>query len=119
MAKIGSIFPIPASAATFDATTTIISGVETAPRRAAHEEHPMDFNKPIKAPGTRTRPPRLDIPGVDDADSGAGAFWVWDNILPESPGSAKNTPNPMTVQAPGIDTSTSLASKLCWRTHSW
>jgi hypothetical protein len=73
----------------------------------------MDFSKPIKSPGTRTRPPHPDIPGVDDADGFAGSdFWVWKNILPESAGKAHNVPNPMSVIGPG--TGVSLASRLHW-----
>lgn len=77
----------------------------------------MDFSKPIRAPGTLTRTPNLDIPGLDDADSGAGSdFRIEDNILPESAGKAHNVPNPMSIIGPGA-AMPSLASKLCWRTR--
>jgi hypothetical protein len=76
----------------------------------------MDFSKPIRSPGTRARPPPLDIPGGEDADGAAGSdFWVWKNILPESPGKANNVSNPMSVVGPGVGAGTSLASKLHWR----
>jgi hypothetical protein len=56
------------------------------------------------------------VPGIEDDETGAGSdFFVWDNVLPESAGQAHNVPSPMSVQAPGIDLGTSLASKLRWR----
>ncbi len=76
----------------------------------------MDFNKPPRtlAPVFPDEP--LDL-GIDDEDSGAGSdFFVWDNILPESAGQAHDTPSPMSVVGPGIDTGTSLAAQLHWRT---
>ena len=73
----------------------------------------MDFSKPPRAPGTRTRPPNIELPIVEDDETGPGSeFRIEDNILPESPGRAHDVPSPMSVQAPGL----SLASQLHWRT---
>lgn len=78
----------------------------------------MDFSKQIRSPGTLTRPPPVDLPGVDDNGSVPGSeFRIQDNILPPSPGKAHDVANPMTVQAPGIMAGTSLAARLCWRTR--
>lgn len=73
----------------------------------------MDFSEPVKAPGTRAYPPDLELPGVEDESDAGSDFYVWDNILPDSPGSAHSVPNPMSVVAPG--TGFSLASKLNWK----
>jgi hypothetical protein len=76
----------------------------------------MDFDNPAGRLGPSVFPERYEHP-LDYEDDGTGAgsdFYVWDIILPDSPGSAHNTPSPMSVQAPGIDTGTSLASRLNW-----
>ena len=73
----------------------------------------MDFSKPANAPATRHRPPDYEAPRLDDNETGPGSdFWVWDSILPESPGKAHDVPSPLSVQAPGL----SLAARLHWRT---
>ena len=76
----------------------------------------MDFNKPAGRLGPHVFPERYEHPlDYEDDETGAGSdFYIWDNILPDSPGSAHSVPNPMSVQAPGIDTSVSLASRLHW-----
>ncbi len=77
----------------------------------------MDFNKPAGRLGPRVFPERYEHPlDYEDDETGAGSdFYIWDNILPDSPGCAHNVSNPMSVQAPGIDTGTSLATRLHWR----
>jgi hypothetical protein len=69
----------------------------------------------INVPARPMFPREAPVPGVED-ETGAGSdFYVWDNILPESAGQAHNMPSPMSVIAPGIETSLSLASRLHWR----
>ena len=77
----------------------------------------MDFNKPAGRLGPPVFPERYEHPlDYEDDETGAGSdFFVWDIILPDSPGSAHNVPNPMSVQAPGIETGLSLAARLHWR----
>ena len=77
----------------------------------------MDFQKPAGRLGPLVFPERYGYPlDYEDDETGAGSdFFVWDIILPDSPGSAHNVPNPMSVQGPGIDTGTSLAARLNWR----
>ena len=68
----------------------------------------------INVPASPVFPGEDLVPGVED-ETGAGSdFFVWDNILPESAGQAHNVPSPMSIQAPGIDTSITLVSKLHW-----
>jgi hypothetical protein len=75
----------------------------------------VDFSKPVKAPGTRACPPDIELPRVGDEDTGAGSdFFVWKNVLPDSPGKAHNVSSPMDITNPAIGTGVSLAARLHW-----
>ncbi len=76
----------------------------------------MDFSKPPHGLMTPMSPPKHALPAEDDAP--AGSDWDMEQM---TIGPAKNfrpgSPNPMEVQAPGIDTGTSLlAEQLNWQT---
>ena len=76
----------------------------------------MDFNTPNMGLVTPMSPPKNVLPAEDDAP--AGSDWDMERM---TIGPAKSirpgSPNPMEVQAPGIDTGTSLlAESLNWKT---
>ena len=80
------------------------------------QEIEVDFSKPVTAPGTRAYPPDVELPGVEDDETGAGSdFWVWDCVLPDSAGQTHNVPTPMDITNPGLAIGTSLAAQLHWR----
>jgi hypothetical protein len=74
----------------------------------------MDFDKPPHA--VSPMPASEPLGPADDDETGPGSdFFVWRNTIGPADSTAPSCPNPMTVQAPGIDTGTSLAAQLNWR----
>jgi hypothetical protein len=76
----------------------------------------MDFNGPPNTGlVTPMPPPKHAAPADDGVPTGADWF-VWDLTIGPAE-SCPSSPNPMSVQPPGIDTGTSLlAEQLNWKT---
>ncbi len=74
----------------------------------------MDFSKAPRGPVTPAPPAKHAMP-EDDTDPSEEMF-VWKPVLGPADGMRPSTPNPMTVEAPGIDANTALAAKLHWNT---
>jgi len=72
----------------------------------------MDFNSESGGLVAPMLPPKLapaDGPTGDD-------MLVTEPVIGPAERSRPSTPNPMSVEAPGIDPGGSLAAELCWRT---
>jgi hypothetical protein len=73
----------------------------------------VSFSKPPRGSET-LMPPAANAVPADDTDAGADMF-VWEPVIGPAESTGPATPNPMSVEAPGIDASTSLAAQLNWK----
>jgi hypothetical protein len=80
-------------------------------RTLAQEKMNVDFNSESGGLVAPMRPPKLDPADDPTGDD----MLVTEPVIGPAERSRPSTPNPMSVEAPGIDPGGSLVAELCWK----